>query len=333
MLDHSYFDITDDIEVIIRVHPITTALAAQDSWWLEKLNAGLTTGYALGLVDDADSTGSIRAQVDSTTLDFAWESVTLTDAAGNKLLRMTYQDPVLNIDAFNFSTGVWVNQATDGAVATGAIDTNAEAIFIGTTFTGTLMEVEIRDNFGGGSYAPVSRWSFSPDTMTEDTASNPNFTGTIIDEISAGSHNLDYTIVASQTDITVTVSAVETTFTDPALTISQRFEEFVGSPFGSDIFNEPDANPNFPLASALANARDASSSPVIVFWLLLITALGAVLTVILARISKGSFAVTAFGPGAAILLGVQAFQLPIWLLALYGISSFALWLFFKYAGD
>ena len=193
--DNAVFDITDNIEVIVHAD---TDTPDQAGILVDKLNGN--DGYQLEVT--TTGAGSILATVGSgaatDTLEVAW--------TGDETIRMTFDAGAANDLDISFlnTSGVFVSQGdTDTAFA--SLGTNGDNILIGTSFDGVILEVEIRDDVGLGSYAKVAQWSFNARDITETqtgTAGNSwTYIGTVEELIST--HDATYTLINDQSGLSI----------------------------------------------------------------------------------------------------------------------------------
>ncbi len=254
--DHADFDITDNLEVVGNVF---TSNTSQDAWFVTKWT--LNAGYRFG-VRALD--GTLIAQVDDKTVTAVWDG-SLT------WLRMTFVNPTLNIDSWNTTTLVWDNLATSNT-GLGAITANVADLVMGDGYTGVLRDVEVYDNFGAGGYAPVEKWGFAAEDITELTAVNPTYTGTVTGDL--GNHNAAYSLTRDQTNFSVVVGALVTSEAATTITFTQKLGDLLGEPSTTDLFTSMPAASRFPFY-ALINGfgTDIGLTPQ-AWWFILLATLG-----------------------------------------------------------
>lgn len=256
--DHADFDLTDHLEIIVTVE---TYVPAQTGAFLNKWTAN--TGYFFGVVN-AGGTSRFVGLVDTSTL---YADLVPTWDGSEVKLRMTYDDPVLNIDYWNTTTEAWVNLATDGAANT--LTANAQDIEIGPFLQGIMREVEIRDNFAQATYAPVARWGMHAINISEASEANPTYTGTVENELNAGTHDGAYSLTRDMTGISVAIGPMALVAAGSAVSTTTTLADVVGAPMTTDPFTEGTTYQAIPFYSMLTGAQSAIGMTDDAFWILI----------------------------------------------------------------
>ena len=304
--DTAVLDITDDLEVVVNT---STSNTSQDGYFVSKWTAN--TGYRLGV---RASDGQLVAQVDGQIVAAVWDG-SLT------WLRMTFRNPTLNIDSF--SGGTWTNLATLNT-GLGAITANAQDLVMGSGYTGILRDVEILDNFGGASYAKVAQWGFAPEDITETSASNPTYAGTVTGEI--GGLNATYSLTRDQSNYSAVVGSLITGAADSTITFTPRLKDLLDTPSTTDLFSPRSPASRLPFYS-LINAFGTSiglTSPA--WWFLLLAFLGFIAAVAIYKwLGSTDFAYIAVA--AILALGPVAGLYDPWVLLVSAVGLIGLWMF------
>lgn len=180
----SDFNITDDLSLTVELEMIaevsqTSTLA---SHWSGNAGYELTLTNPLG----------IRAQVDASTCDVAWNSA-WTDT--NRNITMAFANPNLTISV----DGVVQNTCNTGL---GAISATSTPFTIGNALSDAIIR-DVRLLAGGTVKA---HWGFDPSDMSETVSTNP-YQGTVIDA-SGNGHTATYTFDRDQSNWTAVVGSV-----------------------------------------------------------------------------------------------------------------------------
>lgn len=319
--NNALLDLTNRFALIVNV---ATPTRLQNAWFVTKWAAN--TGYRLGVVDVA-GTPKIRAQVDAQTLDVAVVGDALTgwkwgDPLVDNQFKLEFINPTLKL----FREGVEVGTLNTGLAA---VTTNAQNLVMGDTFAGTLRDVDLWNNMGLGSQARVVKYGFNPgsptlDDISESTSTDPIYTGLVQDE---GPNNLDatYSITGSQANITVAVGPVATTFTDPALTVPERFKSVLGSANKSNPFSKSTAAQRMPLYNTFETARTSLGMPSDAWWFMIIGGTSGILAVLIFS-STRLYPLAAGAVVAGLTLGAVLGVLAPWPAIIAGIVSVVIWL-------
>ncbi len=248
--DSAVMDIADNLEIQIELELLDAT--AQNAPLLTHYSGG--DGYRFLLIDDT-SVLKLRAEADAVTCDLTWDAAWTNT---NQLFTMRFVAAAGN-DLFIDRNGV--NAA--------ACDTDLAAITppagSPSLETGTLMaNAIIRDIGLLDTSAIVGRWGFDSRYITEDSASDPTFIGTIQDY---SVNNLDfvYTFTRDQSDITGVVGPVQLTSAPDEITLDKTTLDILGSPFGGTLENtgapQTDSNIFFDLfVEQFVNAMDVPGS-------------------------------------------------------------------------
>lgn len=303
--------ITDALELVVTASSPTPDI---QSWFVEKLNGAEDTGYALGT--STTGSGSIIGQIDDQTLEVTWDGT-------EQVIRMAFDNPTLEIFFLNADGVTWDSQGTSNT-GLGSVGTSTDALIMGDSFVGTNLETYILDGT-----TKVAQWGFhakegaSTNVITETSAANPTYQGTILDDIA--SHDATYSLTRDQTGVTTTVSAVLATFVDPAITVSETFAEWFGDPTDSDLFEKQTASQAIPFLGILGTIQAATGMTADAFWFVIFGGLG-VLTGIPAFILTKKYEVTATIIGFMFILGNIVGLIDPWVTVIYIMVSVVFWM-------
>ena len=304
--DTAVLDITDDLEVVVNT---STSDTSQDGWFVTKWTAD--TGYRFGV---RASDGALVAQVDNQTVTATWDG-SLT------WLRMTFSNPTLNIDSF--SSGTWTSLATSNT-GLGAITANGQDLVMGSGYTGVLRDVEILDNFGGGSYAKVAQWGFAPEDITETSAADPTYTGTVTGEI----NGLDatYSLTRDQSNYSVVVGSLISEAASTTITFTFQFDDLLDEPSTTDLFSSRSPASRLPFYSLLNTFGTNVGLTSQAWWFLLLGFLAFIAAVAIYKwLGSTDFAYIAVA--AILALGPVAGLYDTWILMVSAVGLVGLWLF------
>ncbi len=321
---HGDFDLTDNLAVVVQLQ--MSDATGQDSTILSRWAAN--DGYRLMLVDNAGSL-LVQAEIDGQTTAASW--ATPTTAA---IWRMEFEAPTLNL----YQDGGLVSTSNTGL---GSVTNAAADLVMGEDMvTGTLRHASVRANTAT-TETIVAQWGFTPHQMTELTAVDPVYTGTVADEIGSppgataatfdpGTHPGTYTFNRPQAGITVAVGATVLTSAPAVVALGGNLADVVGDPLASvALFTIGSENVNLPGYSILNDAANSVPLPRVTFWLGLTLFIGflvflavtkwtgKVLYGILASVAPPFLAVTSSL--------IPAWMLVVWILILTGIFSATRW--------
>ena len=309
---HTDFNITDNLRIDLIVETATTHGSV--GWLLSHWRP--SRGYRVGTID-ISGTKYIRAQVDNETLDVAWNGTLET-------VRVEYQDPTLTIDFYDDATEAFEQQGTL-TTSSGAIGTHNEALEVGYDsntggyYTGVIRLVDLIDSINT-TPSLILRWGMHGPDVTESTAVDPTYMGTIQDD---GANNYDgtYTIMASQTNITANHGSVVNNFTDAALTVQTRlFADIMGTVADVDLTTASGASTSIPLVGRVqAFATDFGIGNEVI-WMLtftIISIMGAVTMLTILQSTPAALAV----PGFLLTIGSVLGMLSPWVPMVYGLVA------------
>lgn len=220
--DSALMDIADDLEIQIELELLDDT--AQDAPLLTHYNGA--DGYRFLLFDDS-STLKLRAEVDTDTCDLTWDSLWTNT---NQLFTMRFAAAAGN-DLFIDRNGVNA-AACDTDLASITAPAGTPSLETGTSMANAI----IRDIGLLDTSVIVGRWGFDSRYITEDSAADPTFIGTIQDY---GVNNLDmvYTFIRDQSDITGVVGSVQLTSAADEISLDKTTTDILGSPFGGTLEN------------------------------------------------------------------------------------------------
>lgn len=322
--DHADFDYTDDFEIITTVQ---TSDPTQDAWFATKYDAGSSQGYRFGVIDDS-GTSRFRAVIDNQTLD-ATLSPEWTGA--EMKVRMQFNAPDLYVHEWNTTTEVWDQVATVDTGLGGVTATSEDMVF-GSSFTGLMREVEIRDGVGGGSYAPVARWGMHPTNITETSASDPSYEGTVQNELNIGTHDGTYSLSRSQASITVTVGPLALATAETSQTVTEQFKDLLGEPTSTDLFAEQTTLERMPFYSMLSSAQTASGLPDDAFWIMVVGGVTGLLAIVVYGFTK-RFEIAAAVPTGGFVVGGLVGLFAPWVAAIFGFTALGIGLLARWGRD
>lgn len=246
---------------------VSTDDPTQDIWLVNKYDSGASHGYKFGLHDNA-GVSQFRATVDATTLDVTygtgWDGSELT-------VKMRFANPNLYIDYLDPTTETWTNLDSVNT-GLGSPTANAEDIIMGNSFTGLMSDVEITS-----SNSVVALWTFDAADVSESSAVNPNYDGTILNADNPGTHDATYTMSRDQTDITVTIDPMQLVSAGDVQSLTSTQTDVVGDIVHTDIFTRKTTAQKLPFYSTIEAAQVASGLTRDAFWILaliLVSALG-----------------------------------------------------------
>ena len=315
--DHADLDITDEMEARVKFQ---TDNGDQDGWFVTKGTA--STGYRFGL--ESTGSGNIRAEVDTQTLDVAFPTGAEYVDGGEVYARMRYIDPTLSVDFYNTVTDIWDQQST--AVHAGGITANVVDLVMGDSFTGTLRDVELRDQLNS-SERKVAQWGMNAQDITELPSVDPTYTGTVTDELVG--HNGAYSLSRAQSALTTSVGPVSLQYANTAITVSEALATILGTPTATDLFTTGTASQHMPLYNALEDTRTAIGAPSLPFWFLIFGLAGVALGAVVYVPTK-SYELAAAVPGGSLLVGSVLGFLQAWLVLLYAFLAFAIWGIYRF---
>lgn len=310
---HADFDLTDNFAVRVKLEMNDATEAAQTATLFNRWTGN--QGYRLLLVDSGGL--AVRAQVDTTTLDYAWDS---TWTGEPTWLEMRYVDPNLTI----WADGVQVaTTATGGgAIAVGSV--NPE---MGTSLDQSVIRgVEVID-LSGPTYVAVlgfdPRSGESPAAICDTTdAVGPVYVVTCPD-YSGNGHSGMWEITAAQTNITVTVGPTAPTNATPLLVVAGVTIDTVGSPFSTTLFPGTSENENSPLWDVF-DAASGSVIPRQMLWAIILFTTALIFGgVAIAAVKSVPIGIAA--GGAPIGYGVVNGYIEPWMLLLWVAAAVMLW--------
>lgn len=222
--DSVLMDISDDLQIDVELEVLVAA--AQDAPLLSHYNTGAGHGYRFLLFDDLGSP-TLRAQVDTVNCDLTFSNLWVNT---NQLFTMRFQAAAGN-DLFIDRNGVNA-AACDTDLAAITPPAASPSLESGTGMSNAIIrDIRLVDNI-----TIVGRWGFDSRYITEDSASDPTYSGTIQDY---GVNDLDfiYTFTRDQSDITGVVGSVQLTSAADEISLDKTTTEVLGSPFGGDLEN------------------------------------------------------------------------------------------------
>jgi hypothetical protein len=258
--DHADFDITDELAIEATVQILDAT--PQNAQIVDKWDAN--QGYSLELVDVA-SVMYLRVRLDGGSYDVAWDS-SWTDEPTK--FRVEFDQAQAN-DVIVYANGASVGSTNLGLAS---ITANAENIAVGSGLgSGVVHRVRISDTIAGDEVTK-GRWSFTADSCTETTSSDPSFQGTCSDS-SGNNHAAAYTFSRAQSGtVSVSVGSIALTSAPLLVTAADSVNDVVGSPLDSELFVSGvglSENIRFPMGSGLSRFVDRMPFPREASWFLI----------------------------------------------------------------
>lgn len=256
--DHADFDITDELAVEVTVQLLDGS--PQNAQLVDKWD--LNQGYSLELVD-VSGTMYLRVRLDGGSFDVAWDS-SWTDTP--TLIRLEFDSAALN------DTAVYANNSlvSETNLGLASITANAENIAVGSGLdSGVIHRVRISDLIDTDE-TTVGRWSFTADTCTETTNSDPTFQGTCSDS-SGNAHTAAYTFTRAQSGtISLSVGSIVLTSAPLLVTATSAVADVTGDPLDTELFTAGlTENVRFPFMSGLSDWVDSMPFPRQASWFLI----------------------------------------------------------------
>ncbi len=299
------FNVTATLQV--NVFAETDATHASAGWLLSHFNTAGSTGYRLGVID-VSGQRKIRAQVDNQTLDVDWD--------GNLAeITMTFQNPTLEILFDGVSQGTL-------STGLGAISTNSDSLIAGSGFTGSIRVAEVIDNIDT-TPTRVVRWGAHGEDVSEVTAVDPTWTGTVPDDTGNG-HTGTYTITAAQSGtVTVSVGNVFNNFADPLLVLSDRIgANILGDAFSSatDLITPANTGAGIPGGGWLNSFATDIGVPSGALWYFTVSILAIVAMVFVATVAQTSTGALAVPTAVFLVFGIVG-PIALWVPVVLGLAT------------
>ena len=220
--DHADFDITGGLDLQVELEVLDATV--QDAVITSHYDFVLSEGWKLDLVELAGDF-TIRATVDSHNCGAIFDS---SWANENQLFRMVFS-AAAGDDLFLFRNGnLIVSCDTDAAsiTAPGA----GPQLVVGSSLDSTI----IRDvNIRNGSTI-VAHYGFDPGYMSETSAVNPTYTGTVQD-LSPNNHDLSYTKIVDMTEWSVALGALTLVGVSSGPAIDTTPVDILGAAYGDSL--------------------------------------------------------------------------------------------------
>ena len=248
--DSLVMDIADDLEIEIQIELLDDT--PQNGPLLTHYNTGAGDGYRFLLFDDLGVL-KLRAQADTVTCDLTWDSAWTNT---NQQFDMRFAAAAGN-DLFIDRNGVNA-AACDTDLAAITPPAGSPSLESGTAIANAI----IRDIGLIDTSVIVGRWGFDSRFISEDTAVNPVYTGTIQD-YSVNDLDFIYSFTRDQSNVTGVVGAVQLTSAADEISLDKTTTEILGSPFGGALENtgaaETDSNLFFVLwVQGIVTGSDAA---------------------------------------------------------------------------
>ena len=310
---HADYNITDNLTLSTIVEYLPTSPVGQNSTLASHWAGG--AGYRLLFVSSGGL--MLRGQVDAQTCDAG----PLTTADDNENLQMVMQFTAPNLTVSITDDDGTVRYTTTCNTGLGAISTVSTPFVVGTSLTSTIIRdvrllavADVRVHYG-----------YNPSAMTELTALNPTYTGSILDE-SGNSHTATYTFTRAQTDWTVSVGPVQLVSAPVPPALPGGAVNILGdNQFGRNIGLTPvPENTGGMIFTFFDPAADAFSGPRDLFWALILVAFAiAILIVVYMLFSYIPIAV--LFAGIPLVYGVTQGYIQAWVLFIWALFTIASW--------
>ena len=250
----------------VRARANTTAEHATAGWIVSDFDAAGPSGYRMGTID-VTGTKYLRCQVDSTTVDVAWDG-------SDGFLECQYQDPTLTASHFDTSNALVASNTASESQPIGAAGAGVDWT-VGEKFAGTIREAGLLTTT---HTTPVwqLRWMFQPRELTETQEGNAGngwvYLGTAEDSTTNPAQNRDgsYSLTRDTTGVTAAFGPVTTQFADASTTVSARIADIFGEGFETDLFGNQGPAGNLPFISAFNSAQSSSNVVANAFWILIV---------------------------------------------------------------
>ncbi len=292
----------------------------------------------LELLDITPQTGTLISHYDTAasqgykvTFEDVGSALTLRATIENHDCDLTINSAWLNeSDRYNitFNTGnlqILRNNVSLQTCLIGAATISAvtEPLVVGTD----LDNLVIRNiNLFNGS-AVAARYSFQPSTMTETSAADPVYQGTIQD---LGVNNLDflYTFNRPQSNFTVTASAIVPVGTASIIPMPDTTVDVLGSPFGGSISTPVPSGTSGVfydlIAKPMVTGTNAIDAPAGMIYSIILGSLGLVIAVFIYM--KTNFIPFAlFAAGIPPAVGAVNGWLPYWWIVFWALLVILSW--------
>ena len=234
LTDHSGLRFTDNFDVIVDVQTFP-ATNIQSASLVNKLL--VSSGYRLAI----NTNGQLEAEVGNGATTFL---ATTTWDGTRERVRMRFDAGAANdltISFFNDATGVYDAQvsANSGFASLATSTTNVSA---GGGLTGTIFELELRENVGASDYGRVAHLGFNPvdvaQTQEGNEANSWNWRGTIGDQQAAVFHT--YSFIRDQSVFSnVRVGATAFAFSTPSTQVTETVRSVLGDISSSNFATTP----------------------------------------------------------------------------------------------
>lgn len=313
--DAAVMDISDNLTLDVEFEmlndtPIDATLASH-------YNAAGADGYRFQLIDIVGVL-KVRAQVDTDTCDLTWDS-SWTNI--NQLFTMRFAaDP--GTDLFIDRNGV--NEvACDTDLASITSPAGSPDFISGDTLDSAI----IRDIRLVDAGTIVADWGFDARSISEDTASDPTYTGTIQDY---GPNNLDltYTFTRPQSDVSGVVGAVQLASGSQPILLNTDRVSIIGTGFGGDISTpvpEDTSGIFYQLFTGPIADVVGTSGPRGMGYAIAMGGLGVILALLVFKATK-FIPLALFVGGVPPAIGMLQGWIPAWWMLLWAILVIGSWL-------
>lgn len=314
------FNISDNLTLNTRLEILDTTVAGQNSTIASHWSA--SQGYRLLFISSGGL--KVRAQIDGHAgCDVG--PLTTSDDNINLQVNMTFTNPNVTVQVVNDAgTVLYTNTCNTGLASISSVST---PFVMGTTLSQTILR-DVRLLSGS---APAVHYGFNPKAMSETSAVNPTYTGTILDE-SGNGLAATYTLTRDMSSWTTSVGAVQLVSSANAPAIPSTDVDVVGNnQFGLSFSITPTPQTNDTFYTLISPTVVAFSGGVTLGWVLtfIAFALGAAV-IAYAAFRYMPFAI--FAAGIPLVYGTVRGFLPAWALFVWAMFTIGAWLAFKF-GD
>ena len=329
--NHNDFNVSK-FDLSVEIQDLSTSLTASTHTLIDKFDDQNNTGFKLEYIRNSSGTQSgVKCTVGDGVSAYSSE----------KLHTNTNLNILFNC-IFNGSTiQTSVNNGIP-SVSSGTMATNTQDVRIGTNFdttlslnsnyfsTGIIRLINFKEYTSATLSESKAMYGFNPNNITQTSASNPNYAGTVNDiSGSVNSHNLVYNFVRSQTGLSVNASEITQSASSGSTIFTRSMADIAGRWYGSsNPSNKVVGNSNFFGNSFLAPPSNMNM-PDNAWYSLWLSAFGLVFAFGIWWLFK-SVPISLFGASVPLVIGaIQGMLAPefiiIWFLLFLGLYSSYQW--------
>ena len=316
---------TDDFDLVATAAVSPTYMTQAEAGWVDKYTAGTNSGYWLGF-DNGNVVGKVGDGTTTNTVSAAWDGLEATwrlrfdSGAANKL----------ELFKWNTQTNAWDSAATGGTIT--SVLHNANDFLMGKDFTGVLRNVKTYKDVGLPGYAKVQEYAFNPVDITETSASDPNYSGTIVNLVDSAAHPASFAWSRSQANISYTMGPVMPVYASPAESVPEQFATIFNNPTDSNLFAAGTLNSNMPFYGVFESARSDMGLPGDAFWTLVFGGTFGLLGIAILLATRRP-EIAAVVPGVGLLFGAFNGLLAPWITLMYALAAGSIYLIGKWGQE